>query len=88
MKNLRRILGSAVRLALVPGIRGENGYARSYWAPGLIDDFRNEICFVRVMECSNRELELVRETNKSGEVHGFIDMNVHLKRTDENHLKK
>lgn len=74
MQNPRRELRAAVRLALVPRIRSEDGDSGSR-SVCFFDHIRHEIGFVRMMEGSDGEFELVRKADYRGEVDGFVNVN-------------
>ena len=59
-ENSRRELGPAVRLTLVARMSGEQSNARRMTI-GRLESVWNKIRLVRMVECSNGELKLVRD---------------------------
>ena len=59
-ENSRRELGATVGLTLVARVSGKQSDARRMTV-GRLEGVWDEVCFVRMVECSDGKLELVRD---------------------------
>jgi hypothetical protein len=77
MQQLGSKFRSTVGFALVASIRRK--YRNSGGTPiCLLKNIGDEICLVGVMKCGDVEFELIRQSNKTGKIHSFIDMDIDL----------
>lgn len=77
VKDLGGKFRPSVRLTFITRISGKNSDARSA-SPSLLNDIRNHIRFMRVVEGSNWEFEFVGQTHKTCKINRLVDVYVDL----------